>query len=533
MSTNRFEIFESLVNSRIGRREFLHLALAAGAGSISASALMTKTAYADPKSGGTFRVGLGHGSTTDTLDPAAAKDQFTQIAFGGGNLSSLLTELNPKGEVVGDLAESFKSSNDAKSWTFVLRDGITFHNGKPLTPDDVIASINHHRSDGSKSAAKPMLAPIKSIRGEGGNTVVFELESGNADFPYLLSDYKLPIMPAKPDGTADWESGIRTGPYVLEKFDPGVSASFTKYPKYFRNDRGWFERVEFLSIKDVTARSNALMSGEIDYMDECDLRTIDLLKQSPDVQVQEVVGFGHYTFPMNVTQKPFDDVNVRLALKYSMDREEIRQKVFGGRGIVGNDNPIAPIVKYAIDAQPRHSYDPEVAKSYLKKAGLDSLKIEFNVSDAAFSNCVDAALLWKEQAKACNIDIDVVKEPSDSYWDNVWMKKAFTASYWNGRPTVDWMLTTAYAPDAAWNETFWKNPRFEELLFAARGETDEKKRAEMYAEMQQILHDDGGVIVPLFNSYVDAYSSKLGHGDVAGNWPLDGMKITERWWFNN
>jgi peptide/nickel transport system substrate-binding protein len=104
-------------------------------------------------------------------------------------------------------------------------------------------------------------------------------------------------------------------------------------------------------------------------------------------------------------------------------------------------------------------------------------------------------------------------------------------SYWNGRPTCDWMFATAYADDAAWNDAAWKHPKFNELLKAARSETDQKKRGEMYAEMQQIQADDGGNVVIMFNNYVSAHSDTLAHGDIAANWDIDGMKIASRWWF--
>jgi peptide/nickel transport system substrate-binding protein len=151
-----------------------------------------------------------------------------------------------------------------------------------VTADDVVASLMHHRGEDSKSAAKSLLKEIVTLKADGADTVVFELSGGNADFPYTVSDYHMPIMPKKDDGSVDWESGIRTGAYKLEKFQPGVQASFTKNENYYKPNRGWFDTVQFLSIKDVAARTNALLSGEIHYMDRCDLKTLDMLKSNPD-----------------------------------------------------------------------------------------------------------------------------------------------------------------------------------------------------------------------------------------------------------
>ena len=162
---------------------------------------------------------------------------------------------------------------------------------------------------------------------------------------------------------------------------------------------------------------------------------------------------------------------------------------------------------------------------------MTSLKVDLSVADAAFNGAVDAAVLYQESAKAAGIDINVVREPDDGYWDKVWLIKPWCAGYWSGRPTIDWMVTTVYAADAAWNETRWKNARFNELLVAARGVTDDTERAGMYAEMQQLIHDDGGAIVLVFNNIVEAHSKKLAHGDIAVNWEADGLKIAERWWF--
>lgn len=518
------------VRGRITRREFTQAALASGLTMAAANTMFAGAARAEPKKGGTFKIGVGHGATTDSMDPGLYPDQFTGTALWG-TLANSLTEIDADGNVAGDVAESFESADGAKKWVFKVRKGITFHDGRTVTAEDVVASMLHHTKEDSKSAAKSLLKEMTSIKADGPGTVVFELSGGNADFPYTVSDYHMPIMPKNADGSVDWQSGNRTGAYKLDKFDPGVTATFNKNTNYYKEGKGWFDRVEFLSIKDVAARTNALMSGEVHYMDRCDLKTLDQLKANPGVTVQEIIGYGHQVYVMDVRAKPFDDNNVRLALKHSLNREEIVEKVFLGHGQPGNDNPIAPTVKFAVDPQPRHTYDPEKAKAFLKKAGLDGLKVDLSVSDAAFSGATDSAILWQQQAKACGIDINVIKEPDDSYWDNVWLKKPFVASYWSGRPTCDWMFTTAYAAGAAWNDTFWNNAKFNELLVAARSETDEAKRAAMYAEMQQLLHDDGGLINLVFNSYVEAHANNLGHNKVAANWQLDGMRIAERWWF--
>lgn len=517
---------------KISRREFTQLALVSGLTLAAAETMFVSAVHAEPKKGGIFRTGIGLGATTDSLDPALYPDQFTGTALWG-TLSNSLTEIDAKGSVVPDLAESFESSEGARKWVFKLRKGATFHDGRAATADDAVASIEHHRGETSKSAAKSLLAAITSIKADGPETVVFELGAGNADFPYILSDYHLPIMPKNADGTADWQSGNRTGPYTLEKFDAGIKASFKKNPNYFKPDKGWFDAVECLSIIDVAARTNALLAGEIDYMDRCDLKTLDLLKQNPNLVISEITGYGHNIYVMNVTKPPFDNLDVRTAIKHSLDRNEILDKVFLGHGVAGNDNPIAPTVKFAIEPQPRHTYDPGKVKSLLKKAGMENLEIELSVADTAFGGATDAALVWQQNAKAAGLNLKVVKEPNDGYWDNVWMKKPFVAAQWGGRPTCDWMFTAVYAADASWNETQWKNARFNELLAAARSETSDTKRAAMYAEMQQLVHDDGGLVNLVFNSYVNAHAANLGHGDVAANWSMDGLKIAERWWFTS
>ena len=125
----------------------------------------------------------------------------------------------------------------------------------------------------------------------------------------------------------------------------------------------------------------------------------------------------------------------------------------------------------------------------------------------------------------------VVREPNDGYWTNVWLKKPFVMCYWAGRPTEDWMFSQVYAKGAAWNDTHWQNERFNQLLLEARAELDTTKRQAMYHEMQQLVRDDGGVIIPMYANYVDARSKKIARGPTIGsNYDLDGWKCIERWW---
>ena len=230
---------------------------------------------------------------------------------------------------------------------------------------------------------------------------------------------------------------------------------------------------------------------------------------------------------------PFDDNNIRLALKYAVDREALVKTVLRGHGVTGNDHPIAPYYRFYAKELEKRQYDPEKAKFYLKKAGQSKLEVALSTADAVFGGAVDAAVLYKEQAANAGISIKVVREPNDGYWSNVWMKKPWSACYWGGYATEDSILTLGYSANAPWNDTKWKHKRFNQLLVAARSELDNSKRREMYVEMQRIIRDVGGVVVPMYGNTIHAVSSKIAHGEVEGRWSLDTRKACERWWFKS
>jgi peptide/nickel transport system substrate-binding protein len=512
---------------KIGRREFLAGAAAVGALGAASSFPLSGASAQTPKKGGTFRLGMAHGNTNDNYDPAVWNNAFVQVFSTARNC--YLTEVAADGSLVGELAESWEASSDASVWTIKLRQGVEFHSGKSLTAEDVVASINYHRGDQSTSAAKPIVAPITEIKADGQNVVV-TLESGNADFPFVMSDYHLPILPSK-DGMIDKTSADGCGAYKVKGYEPGVRAEMVRNENYWKSDRAHFDEVAMLSILDAAARQSALLTGTVDLIDQVDLKTVGLLARSPAVKVLSTTGTQHYTFAMDTRAAPFSDNNVRMALKHGVDRQELVDKILFGYGEVGNDHPIGRSQRYYAADLEQNSYDPDKAKYYLKQAGLDSLDVSLSAADAAFGGAVDAAVLYSARAEKAGINIKVVREPNDGYWSDVWMKKPWSAVYWGGRPTEDWMFATAYAKGAAWNDTFWDNDRFNALLLEARSELDDSKRGAMYHEMQDILRTQGGVVIPMFASYVMAHTDKVQHPEKVGaNWTLDGLRAIERWW---
>ncbi|RWK25438.1 ABC transporter substrate-binding protein [Mesorhizobium sp.] len=511
------------------RREILKSAAAVGAFAVTSLSGILPGSAQDPapQKGGHFKIGIGAGAPSDSLDPATYENSFTTLI--GKSLHGYLTQIDADGKLGNELAESWDVTKDAKTWTFKLRKGVEFHNGKSLDAKDVVGSMNHHRGEQSKSAAKDILASVEEIRADGPETVVFALKAGNADFAYLLEDIHLAIMPVtdeKPD-----VSGVGAGGYVLDNIDHGVKGSGKRFANYWKSDAAWFDSFEALSIQDVTARTNALKTGQIHAMDRCDLKTVRLLERDKGLEISSIPGTQFYIMAMMCDAAPFDNADVRLACKYAVDRQQLLDTLLHGHGKLGNDHPIASTNRFFAKDLPQREYDQDKARFHLKKAGLTELKVSLSAADAAFAGAVDAATIYQQNAAKAGISVDIVRESSDGYWDTVFLKKPFYMSYWLGRPTADWMFTQGYAADAAWNHSHWKNQRFNDLLVSARAELDDTKRLEMYTEMQTICRDDGGEIAPVFANNVNALSKKIGHRKIAPSWDLDGFRCVERWWF--
>lgn len=485
------------------------------------------TAATAPAQGGHLRLGMSGGATTDSLNPTTYTD-WVPVNMGYQMMNGLV-EIDEHNQAIPELLSHWEAKPGAVEWVFDVRKDITFSNGKTLDADDIIYSINLHRGK-SSSPAKATLTGIKDIKKLSANQIQFTLSSGNADLPYLLSDYHLLVVP---NGFTDWKKPIGTAGYVLESFEPGVRCITRKVRPYWKTGCGNVESIETIVINDVSARTNALLSGQVDAINRLDARTVDLLKKRQGVRVTRSSAGQHALFVMNCTDAPFTDNNIRLALKYAIDRQKLLDTVLKGYGRIGNDQPIPVTSPYYNADLPQHGYDPDKAKFYLKKAGHSDLKVQLAVSSAAFTGATDAAVLFQSAAQKAGITVDVQQKPADGYWDNVWMKVPFCASYWGGRPTPDQMLTIAYESHAAWNDTAWKDPAFDKLLVEARAELDQAKRKEMYGEMQKMIWETGGALIPMFIDYLEASSSKVQGVKPNPLFDFMGERIGEKVWLGN
>lgn len=519
---------EAARRGRISRRSFMYHAMAAGMTASAATGLWTTGARAEPQRGGTFRIAQHDGNTSDTHDPATY--QSNQQIILAHTHRAFLTLINPDGSLGPDVATEWSATPDASEWTFKLNDKATFHSGAKVTANDVVASLNYHRGE-TTSAAKSLLTDVEDIVDNGDHSVTVKLASGNADLPWLMTDYHLVILPAKEDGGIEWQSGDGCGPYKLVDHNPGVGSRLVRHEDWHL-EGAWFDEVQITYINDPNARNTALVTGDVDAVSLLENKTLTLLQRDPNITIENVPSAQAITMPMFCDVAPFDNVDVRNALKLSINRPEMVEKITFGAATLGNDFHHSPAMPYWPEDIPQREYDPEQAKALLKKAGMENLSVELKTADSITTGAVDAAVLYAEHAKAAGINIKVSREPNDGYWSDVWLKEPWCMVSWGARPTPDVLYSLAYKSGADWNESHWENERFNELLLQAKSELDDSLRAEMYREMALLARDDGGTVLPYFPNFVYARRGNVQTtGEVAPSWMLDGYRAASRWWF--
>ena len=303
----------------LSRRGFLGRAAAFGTTALVGASILPKGLRAEePKKGGVLKMGLGGGESTDTLDPGLADGP---VAFSvNRQWGDTVVAITPDNQLEPRLAESFSSNADSTEWTLAIRQGVKFHDGTDMTADDVVATFKRHSDENSKSGALGIMKGIKDIKADGNN-VILTMTGPNADLPFLLADYHLVIQPK--GGVDNPNAGIGTGPYKVVKEEPGVRYTFEKNAADWDANRGYYDGVEIIVINDNTARNSALQSGQVHMVNRVDPKVAKLLGKAPGVQVTHVAGRGHYVFIMHCDTAPFDNKDLRLALKYSINRQEM------------------------------------------------------------------------------------------------------------------------------------------------------------------------------------------------------------------
>lgn len=496
----------------LGRRRLLQSGVAAALLAVSGMPARARSR------GGKLTAALSGASVTDTWDGRTHAGVF-MMAAASGAVFDTLTEVAADGSLKGELATQWVASADARIWTFDLRQGVRFHDGTAFSAEDVIASLLRHKD--LTSPAAPILAEVERIEKTGSHQVRFELRRGNADFPYLLSDYHLLIYPAS-DIAGAIETGNGTGLYRVKHFAPGDRLVATRVADHYKGEgAGFFDEIEYIAMNDASRRVSALMMGKVDAINSVPLAALGRIAESPAVQLQTVQGNRHISFSSFTGAVPFADPDVKMALKYGLDRVSLLNDVLGGHGAIASDSPIGPANQFfASDVVPVQ-FDPERAAFHLRNAGLNGLCIDLGYDPRDGNEAEANALLFKASAAMAGIEIQVSATP-DREWN---------AASWSGRATEDWMLSAAYGVDTPWNGHGWGPERFQDLVTAARSELDSDLRREMYHELQIMLRDDGPSIIPAFTPFLQATSNRVGTPETIGNlFDMDSARMAERWW---
>src|SRR6056297_1336673 len=353
---------------------------------------------------------------------------------------------------------------------------------------------------------------IKHIEATGPLTVRMRLGSTFADLPLQLMDPRLRIIPEGSGETVD-QTGIGTGPFKVEKFDPDGITVLTAYEGYWEGPPA-LARVEVIGVPDAQARLQAFLSGQLDMERGIAPVLRRALDKSLRYQLLEIPTGNWMGLAFRTDMAPFDDPRVRRALRLVVDRDEMLDLALDGGGVVSCDTPVAPNDQYR--AEMRCPPDPERARALLTEAGHpDGIDVDIHVSSLDPSWPV-IGVAYQEQAAEAGIRVNVVNAAADGYWSTVWMKKpAFTTS-WGERP-ADQALNEAFHSSAKWNESHYSNPEFDRLLEAARAELNFTKRRALYIRAQDYLAKTSGTLIPFHVTQLVVLSNRVTHFDPVPN----------------
>ena len=499
----------------ITRRQVLRGAMGAGAalatGGIFAacggddSATTTGSgggATAKIRDGGSLRVGATGGGAKDSIDahvPVADPDiqrvwnMYEPLAVRSRDFSKL--------EML--LAESIEpDGNDPRSWTVRLKQGLTFHNGKTVTADDVIFSLKRIIDLPGTGAASIGYIDTGGLKKMDDRTVRIPLELANAGFPDDLGQYFNGIVPEDYDP----KKPVGTGPFKYQSFTPGQRSVMTKFADYWQTGKPHVDELTIIDFPEATARVNALMSGQVEAISNLPASQVASVQGNSNMKVLNAETGAFQPFTMRVDASPFDDVRVRQAFKLIPDREQMIQQVLSGFGRVANDL-YAPYDPFYAKDLPQRKQDFEQAKSLLQQAGRANLTVELVTADV-FAGVLAAAQVFAEQAKGAGVTVRIRKLDTGTFYGDNYLKYVFSQDYWATRMYLP-QVAQCDLPNSPFNETHFGEGKFEGLIKQARGELDEAKRREIIHQAQEMQYNEGGYIIPYFSNLIDGYSAKV------------------------
>jgi len=521
MHDYEYHLVEEVRAGRLTRRQLIVRATVAGLSASSIGTLLaacggsssTKStstgasAAAGPvKRGGTFR--LGCAVPTADVDPVFLFDQggiFT-AQLAGETLCKRMadTSLQPR------LATAWKQAGSAKEWEFTIRQGVKWHDGKPLTVDDVVATMKMLSDPKVGSSALSAFSGVLSpdgVRKVDDQTVHFTLDRPYVDFPYTVSDdnYNSIILPAGYKKGSFSKGGIGTGPFVLKGVTPKQGATFVANPSYWGKDaKGgklpYLAGVQVKYFNDPQSTVLALQSGGVDIYPQMAYATARGLFGDPKVNVLKLPSSEHRTVAMRTDQTPFDDKRVRQALAYSIDRAALVKGLFGGNAELGNDHTFAQVYPFApTEAEvPQRKQDYAKAKQLLSDAGHAGGVTVPTLIVEEFLDVPEYAQLLQDQAKGAGITMQLHQESQSIFYNKVWLQTPFGIVDWGGRGSISPLIEPAYTAKGIWNSSHWKDASFDKLVGQFDSEADEGRRKQVAAQIAKIQNDQTPTLVSFF-----------------------------------
>jgi len=510
------------------RRRLLESAAAAGIAVGSADFLASAARAAEsaraagPKRGGHLRIGMVGGGSSETLDPNLAVSTIDTCRTL--TLYDLLVHAKPNLSLEMRLATAFEPNHDATKWTIKLRKGVVWHNGKPFGADDVMYTLRRiaaSKTSGGLPAVQPF--NLKAMRKVNAHEFELPLHVPIADLAPAFVFYPMVIVQ---DGWKNFKKPVGTGAFMADKFKPGQGSLFKRNPHYWMHGLPYVDDVEISSIPDPQARLNALLSGQVDAIEQLTFAQAKEHQRKKDIVV--LVGNGPQFVPitMSVDLKPFNDVRVRQAFRLIADRPGLIKSAQFGYGQLGNDL-VGKGLKWYDNELPQRHQDIAKAKFLLKKAGAEHLTITL-YSSTAIAGMLESATIFAQQARRAGVKINVNNGPPDTYFTSKYLKWAFGQTNWPAIPIPNW-INEAATRKAFYNETHWKRSSFDRLVLKAQGERNEARAKELWNEVQKILWDQGGYLIWGFAPFLDGVSKRVKGVVPSGMFALGNFDFQHFW----